>query len=78
MKEQKIQIQGILTLFIGVALFADLLPWPGLGSGLIQSFISTLNPEESPQEKVLNSQQPSIGREEAAQHQFSLSPSNGG
>ena len=78
MQQRHIKQSSVLALFLGVAIFADLLPWPGLGAGLIQTMAQTLFTQDRPVETILNSQDPLAGSEVSSQNSFLSRPGNGG
>ena len=78
MQQRQIKRSSVLILFIGVAIFADVLPWPGLGAGLIQTMTQTVFTQQSPTPNVLNSQDPLSGPKVSSQNSFLTSPRNGG
>lgn len=78
MNKPHIKRSSVLALFLGVAIFADIVPWPGLGDGVIHRVTQELFPKREPAEKVFNSREPSIFPEHTPQNSLFSSPSNDG
>lgn len=77
MQKSDIKRSSIFAFFIGVAILADILPWPGLGAGLIQTAAQSIFKTDTSSE-IWNSQEPSKGAEISSQNSLLTRPRNDG